>query len=194
MSTYGRNFGFRVSPRSENRMARFAVPATGARLPIGAPVVANVGAGATALTAYPSMPVQRVGLAAAAAAPIKGQSGLLVYEFAPAAFAGFDEYLTTYSDLDTAPLGATVQVVDGAYVKVVLKNTGANEFLHNRTYAARNMVAPANLAGVAVGAYLTPGVGNDTAGYWAVGDVTNGWLVVTSVDATRGEVEARLTF
>ena len=48
---------------------------------------------------------------------------------------------------------------------------------------------------VVVGDYLRPGVGDDTSGYWTeTATEADGWLVVTSVDATRQEVEARMTF
>ena len=123
MGTYGRNFGFRIVPESRNRKGRFAAPATGSRLPIGVPVVADTAAGTTSLTAYPTQNVQTVKLATGAQAPVEGQSGILVYEYGPAAFAGFDPALTLYSDLDTVPLGANVQLVNGPNVKVLLKNT-----------------------------------------------------------------------
>jgi len=48
---------------------------------------------------------------------------------------------------------------------------------------------------VAVGDYLTPGDGNDAAGYWKeTSTAANGWWVVTSVDSTNGVVEAELNF
>jgi hypothetical protein len=48
---------------------------------------------------------------------------------------------------------------------------------------------------VAIGDYLTPGAGDDVSGYWAeTATAANGWLVVTKVDADRGELEARLNF
>jgi hypothetical protein len=44
-----------------------------------------------------------------------------------------------------------------------------------------------------VGDYLTPGTGNDSAGYWAeTASAANAWLVVTLVDSARQEVEAEL--
>jgi hypothetical protein len=48
---------------------------------------------------------------------------------------------------------------------------------------------------VAVGDYLTPGTGNGTAGYWAeTATEANAWLIVTAVNASTGEVEARVNF
>ena len=48
---------------------------------------------------------------------------------------------------------------------------------------------------IAVGDFLTPGVGNDSAGYWAeVGAGATAWLVVTGIDNARAEVEAQLLF
>ena len=197
MGTYGRNFGFRITPDSQNRKGRYAVPVTGNRLPIGAPVQADPATGVTALTAFPNMPVEFCKLATGAQNPVQGQSGLLVYEYGPAAFAGFDPELVSYSDLDTVPLGANVQMVNGPNVKVVFRNTTASTFLHVRTYAGRNMVAPAVLGATpaTVGTFLTPGTGDDTNGYWTTtANAAQAWLVVTAIDTVRGEVEAHMAF
>jgi hypothetical protein len=197
MGTYGRNFSFRVTPKNENRGGRFAVPSTGNRLPIGVPVVADTSAGVTSLTAYPTQNVQTLKLATGAQAPVAGQSGILVYEYGPAAFAGFDPLLTLYSDLDTVPLGANVQLVNGPNVKVLFKNTAASTFLHVRNYAARTMVAglTAVTPSVSVGSFLTPGTGDDVNGYWqTTATQSQAWMVVTSVDSNRLECEAHLLF
>jgi hypothetical protein len=86
-------------------------------------------------------------------------------------------------------------MVSGSEVKVVLRNTADRTFLNTRSYAGRVMVAGLGATPtLAVGDYLTPGTGDDDAGYWAEGTAANGWLVITNVDAARGEVEARLTF
>lgn len=189
MSTYGRNFEFRVPPYGGQRGARYVLPADAdADLPIGAPVRVADGATPDAMGLLP------VDLATGAQAPKAGLSGILVFEHAPAAFAGQDPSLTTFSDLGTAPRGRAVQVVAGDRVKVVLRNTTDRTFLQMRNYTGRVMVAPANLGTLAVGDYLTPGTGDDDAGYWAEGTAANGWLVVESVDTARGEVECRLTF
>jgi len=48
---------------------------------------------------------------------------------------------------------------------------------------------------VEVGEFLTPGVGTDDDGYWAVTtDPTEAWLVVTHVDGSTGLCEAILNF
>jgi hypothetical protein len=190
MGTYGRNLEFRIPPQSENRAGRFSAPITGNPIPIGAPVIADTGAGTDALGR------QIVELATGAQAPIGGQSGIAVFEYAPAAFAGFDPFLTTYSDLSVVPLGQAVQVVSGPYVKVVFTNTVAELFLGQRQYTGRTMVAGLSATPtVTVGAFLTPGIGDDNDGYWAV--TTNeavAWLVVTLVDPVRVQVEARMLF
>ena len=133
----------------------------------------------------------------AQAKPLPGKGGILVYEYGPAAYAGDDPFLTTYSDKDTAPAGAAVQVVNGTDVKVVLRNTDDETFLHVRDYEGRTFVAGIGIATptLAVGDMLTPGTGDDTDGYWAeTGTAANAWLVITKVDNDRGEVEARLNF
>ena len=117
MSTYGRNFEFRVAPKSVNRSGRYYLAGTD-DVAIGAPVIVDDPATENDLGLVP------VVLATGATnKPIPGQGGILVYEYGPAAFAGDDPWLTTYSDKDVAPAGSAVQVVNGDYVKVVLRNT-----------------------------------------------------------------------
>jgi len=192
MGSYGRNFEFRFPPETENRSGRFYLQNAGATVPIGAPVTVDASPVESALGLLP------VSLATGATAtPRPGMGGIAVYEYGPAAFAGNDPYLTTYSDKDTVPAGAALQVVSGQEVKVVFTNTVSNTFLATRTYASRTMVAGVGGATptVTVGNLLTPGTGNDSAGYWAAtGTAANAWLVVTKVDNTRGECEARLVF
>lgn len=190
MATYGRNLTFRIPPMSENRAGRFTAPVLGT-IPMGAPITADLSAGTDALG------LQIVKLAAQAAAPIGGMSGLAVYEYGPAAFAGFDPLLTTYSDLGVCVAGKALQVVDGTYTKVVFANTIAETFLGVRSYPGRIMVA--GLTGVtptiSVGQYLVPGVGDDVNGYWqAQSSATGAWMVITSVDTVRVQVEARMLF
>jgi hypothetical protein len=189
MSNYGRNFEFRVPPVHGQRSGRFSVPTTGTAIAIGAPVALD---GAAALDAGGRA---KVALVTGATVPVSGVHGIAVYEYAPAAFAGDDPFLTVYSDKDTIPLGAAVQVVSGTEIKVVLRNTVDETFLNTREYDGKVFVAPANLTGLAVGDYLTPGVGDTTDGYWAeTATVGEAWLVITKVDTARGEVEARMTF
>lgn len=187
MPNYGRNFEYRVQPHHGQRGSRFATEADQPAVPIGAPVTVVTGED-TGGRAY-------VRLATGAQAPEIGMSGIAVFEHGPDAFAGVDPQMTTYSDFGDAPVGAAVQMVSGPPVKVVLRNTAARTFLTARQYAARVMVAPANLAGLAVGDYLTPGVGSDAAGYWAETALpAEAWLVITKVDTARGEVEAKMLF
>lgn len=189
MSNYGRNFEFRVPPRSGERAGRYYL--SGADdIPIGAPVVVDTAGDENDLGLLP------VELATGAQAPpANGMGGIAVYEHAPAAYAGYDAALTTYSDIDTVPAGKAVQVVSGATVKVVLRNTEDETFLNTRDYEGRVFVAGLGATPtLAVGDFLTPGTGNDNAGYWAESTAENGWLVITKVDNDRGEVEARFTF
>lgn len=188
MSSYGRNFDFRVPPLPEQRGARYITPSDVA-LPIGVPVKVT----ATTVDAQGRNPVV---LATGVTTKRSGTTGILVYEYAPAAFAGTDPNLTTYSDLGSAPLGAACQVVSGKTVKVVLKNTSARSFYGQRTYPGRIMVSGLGATPtVAVGDLLRPGVGDDTSGYWTeTSTEADGWLSVTGVDTTRQEVEARMTF
>ena len=195
MSTYGRNFDLRVPPEGAHRGSRYALdPAGTATVHIGAPVVVVDGStdsGGRLLVDLPSGEVAK---------PLPGQGGIMLFEHAPSAFSGYDEQITTYSDLGTAAAGAAVQVITGLNeVKVVLKNTEETVFLHTRTYAGVTMVDETLGGGtptVEVGNFLTPNTSpSGTNGYWQVTDTAaNGWLVVTSVDAVRGEVEATLNF
>lgn len=190
MSSYGRNFDFRVTPKGGQRQGRYFNDDTIA-IPIGAPVIlsgANDGLG-------------RQGLVLATGAqnkPLPGKGGIIVYEYAPAAFAGHDSVITTNSDLDTAPKDKAVQLIHGIDVKVVLKNTTINTFGGRTGYpATRKMVAGIGQATptIVAGDLLTPGVGSDTDGYWAeTSTAAEAWLVVTSVNNDTGEVEARLNF
>lgn len=189
MASYGRNFEFRVPPVHGQRGGRYVLAGDDA-LPMGVPVKANLDQRDDLTGAL------EVELATGAQNPVKGQCGILVYELDPGiGLGGVDPVLTTYSDYDTAPVGKMVQVVSGDMVKVVFRNTEDRTFLQTRAYAGRVMVAGAGATPtVAVGDYLTPGTGDDDAGYWAEGNATNGWLVVESVDVDRGEVEARFKF
>ncbi len=186
----GRNFEFRVPPYGGQRSARHALASDSAAIPIGVPILVDDSEDETTL----GLTVVR--LATGSQAPQPGLCGIAIYEHAPAAFAGYDPFLTTYSDIDTVPAGGAVQMVFGDTVKVCLRNTVDRTFLNTRNYEGRTMVAGMGATPtVALGDYLTPGTGNDNAGYWAeTGSATNAWLVVTKVDVDRGEVEARMMF
>lgn len=197
MGSYGRNFDFRVMPFQGRRGARFMLSTavtTSTLVPIGAPVTYD---GAVDTSGY-GHGVVGVKLALGAQAPRDGLSGIAVYEHAPAAFAGYDPALTLYSDIDFVPKGKLIQVVNGDTTKVVLTTTVARSFLHNRDYTGRVMVAGiggATSGDAETGSKLTPGIGTDAAGYWATtSTASEGWLVVTSVDQTNLEVEAKMLF
>ncbi len=186
--SYGNNFEFRVSPISEHRKARFVTPTTGARIPMGAPIQADVSEDPNALDMQPV----ELGLSST---DTFGLRGLCVYEHIQQ--IGVDQDLSNWSDFDTAPLGAAVQMVSGSEVKVCLRNTVDRVFLGVRTYPGRVMVAGTLGSTVVAGTYLEPVVTtpNDTNGYWEVASSeADAWLVVESVNADRGEVEARLLF
>lgn len=193
MSSYGRNFDFRVPPQPEQRGARYVTPATGTPIPIGVPVEVT----GTAADVNGRNPVA---VATGATPKRQGLAGILVYEHAPAAFAGTDPARTTYSDLDTAPLGAPVQLASGPSVKVVLRNDDGTAFAGSvgnpggATHNARVMVA--GIGALQVGDFLIPAAAPDDAtGYWAeTATEADAWLVVTAVNVARGEVEARMTF
>ena len=191
MSNYGRNFEFRVPPHSSNRSGRYFLDAGSNTIPIGAPVVSTLNGTVNALGLHP------VTLATGAQdRPLPGEGGIAVYEYGPAAFAGDDPWLTTYSDKDVVPALAALQVVNGPDVKIVLRNTDDETFLNTTDYEGRVMVAgsPATVT-VDVGEYLTPSTGNDTDGYWEVtATAAEAWLVVTKVDMARQEFECRLAF
>lgn len=208
MGTYGRNLEFRVPPMSEYRQGRFSAPVTplsGANtagggtagtglIPIGAPIVADLTAGQDALKR------QIVKLSTSADVggdvPAPGLGGLAVYEYGPAAFAGFDPLLTTYSDLGVCPAGQAVQMVHGNHVKVVFYNTVGEFFLSQRQYPGRVMVNGLGATPtVSVGDYLIPGSGDDVDGYWqSTATETGAWFVITSIDTVRVAVEARMMF
>ena len=207
MASYGRNFDFRVPPKSGQRSGRWVLTDSGLDnaivgegtsttiLPIGVPIghdsayvdLTNAdeftNAGSAKLIYNPTV-------------AISGLHGILVYEHAPAAFAGNDPYLTTYSDIDTVTVGKLCQMVSGRDVKVVLTNTTSRTFLNTRAYTGRTMVAGIGVSTptLVVGDYIGPGTGNNTAGYWVESNLANAWLVVTAVDNDRAEVEARFTF
>jgi hypothetical protein len=110
--------------------------------------------------------------------------------------AGLDPVLTTHSDYGTVPRAKSLQVVAGDRVKVALRNTETRTFYGAREYEGRTMVAGMGATPtLQVGDFLTPGTGDDTAGYWAeTGSAANAWLVVENVDLDRGEVECRFLF
>lgn len=190
MASYGRNFEVVTVPDARHR-TNHVTPTTGVNLPMGVPVDLDTAYAPNALSLQP------IKLASADTAALPQGQGILLYEYAPNAFAGVDPNLTLYSDLDTVPLGAACQVIHGVSdgIQIILRNTSASTFLNTRTYTGRTMVA--GLGGatptIAVGDYLTPGVGNDSSGWWKeTAVVANGWLRVVSVDNARSELVAEI--
>jgi hypothetical protein len=179
MGSYGRNFDFRVVPDERDRRGRIFLD-EGADVAIGAPFIIADDADADALRTD-ALPAT---LATSSQIPKRGLSGIGIYEWLD--FNQFDPLWTTYSDRDVIPDQRQFQLVSGAGIKVVFRNTAARTFMHTRDYAGRIMVAGMGATPtVGVGDYLTPGTGNDTSGYWAR---------VTNVDALRQEVEAEFLF
>lgn len=188
-----RNAQFRVSPRHGERGSRFVLDTASDALPQFVPVVvtgANDGLG----RAVVELATDDGGNLDK---PMPGQGGILIYE--QFRYDGSDTAITTYSDKDTVDAGSPVQVITGAgHVKIAYRNTSAATFYTRADYpTARVMVAGVSIATptVAVGNMLTPGVGNDTDGYWKeTSDAAEAWLIVTSVDASTDTVEAVLNF
>lgn len=185
--SYGRNFEFRSTPEHGERAGRYFLDSA-TNLAIGVPVVLSGEVDA----------VGRLGVELATGEtvkPLPGQGGVVVYEHIQS--IGVDPYATTYSDFDFVPAGEPVQVVNGTANKVAFKNTTDDTFLTRSSYpTARVMVAGMGATPtLEVGAMLTPGAGDDSDGYWAeTATAANAWLVVTAVNTTTGEAEARLNF
>lgn len=190
MSNLGRNFELLQEPEPRHRLGRFRLK-DGLTVPIGVPLAVPTGTGTD--------PNGRLTLelAAEGSAPKVGTTGIGVFIWSWNWERGQDPVVTTTSDMSMVPLAAPVQLVFGTEVKVRLKNTVSRVFQGQRTYAARKMVAgvTAVTPSLAVDDLLTPGVGNDTDGYWKeTSDASLAWLRVTSVNGTTGEVEAQVIF
>lgn len=190
MGSYGRNFDFRITPEWNQRGGRYVL-ANGADIPIGAPVsIANGATQSVELTgALPA--VLETG---ATPTPKKGLGGIAIYEHLD--LHQLDPQYFTYSDRDMVPDGKMFQLISGAGIKVVFKNTEDRTFLQTRDYEGRIMVAGFGATPtLAVGDFLTPGTGDDASGYWAeTGSEANAWLVVTGLDTLRHEIEAMFLF
>lgn len=187
MTTYGRNFEFRISPPPEQRLGRYINGDN--PIPIGAPVAVAPGT-------EPDVNGRlQFELATGATAPVTGLHGIAVYEHL--VYDGFDPVSRSESDFGDVPANQPCQLVYGKVNKVVFRNTTEETltFLGNRNGTPRVMIAPADLTGIAVGDGIRPGAGDDTAGYWeAAGAGEDAWFIVTQVDPDRGEVEAQMQF
>jgi len=119
-------------------------------------------------------------------------SGLAVYEHIQ--FQGVDPFLTTQYDppFNVAPSGRMAQVVHGVGVKVWFKNTPDSTEYDGRTEVGATYITT-SLGSLSIGSGLKVGAN----GTWVLSTDSTGadwWLVVESVNATTGLVEARLTF
>lgn len=191
MTNYGRNFEFRAQPHQRERGARYVLDPEGDEIPFGAPVVVDEDAVDSGLR-------QVLVPAEGDIEPVAGKTGIALYEHAYEAYYGQDPVLTTFSDIDKAPLGKSVYLVFGDGVKIVLRNTVARSFFGQRNYPGRTMIAGVNAAtpSVQVGDLLRPHDDpSDANGYWQVASGgEDAWLRVESVDGDRNEVEARFLF
>jgi hypothetical protein len=190
MGSYGRNFDFRIAPQWNQRLGRYVL-AEGAAIPIGAPV--EIAAAATQSDDFTgALPATLA--TGATTTPRRGFGGIAVYEHLD--LNQLDPLYATYSDRDTVPDGKLFQVVSGEGIKVCFRNTVARTFLETRDYDGRIMVAGFGATPtLAVGDLLTPGTGNNSAGYWAeTADATMAWMVITGLDHDRSEIEAMLLF
>lgn len=91
------------------------------------------------------------GFLKAATDAIPRQVGVGVLWFEHIQYIGVDPNLVLYPDFDTAPANAYAQIISGAGVKVVYKNTAAVTLVDGRT---RPAVAPWLPTSVALGKYL----------------------------------------
>jgi hypothetical protein len=220
MASFGANFDFRIPPKAAARGSQWLSPSTatagtqsagggtiafssgnltfpGGLLPIGAPVVwdSSGGPNGNGKDPYGRLYVKLAGVGVTTANA--GLYGVLVYQYGPAAYAGYDPYLTVYSDLGFVPMNQGVIVVHGdPATKMVLRNTTATSFLGLQGYPARTMIAGIGATpDITVGDYLIPGNGNDIDGYWeSTATAAGAWAQITWVDSTRAEVTAQLLF
>lgn len=190
MGSYGRFGDFLQSPRPEDRLGRY-VNGSGVTIPMFVPVKVPNGAhvdgnGQMALA-----------LATGAQAPVKARAGIAIFENPTPDIPGLDPVLSRADDLDYVPIGAACQLVSGDYVRLRLVNAGAYDLYGQRTYPGRVMVAGLGGATPAIteGDLLTPGVGSDSAGYWAkTVTAAEAWLRVTAVYNDSSELDAQFCF
>lgn len=185
MGVYGRRFHFLVPPLPHDRYGRCV---TSGAIVIGTPV--ELGSTEDANGQRP------LTLRTTAVAPQKGKHGILVYENPFDTAPGFDPIQYAFGDFDTAPDAAPAQMVSGGYIRFRLKNVAAETVQGQKTYAAKKMVAGIGVATptLAIDDFIGPGPGDDTNGYWQESDSAHAWAIVTHVDNSTGEVDARLLF
>lgn len=193
MSNYGRQGSFLQTPLPHDRLGRYIVGDD--PILMFAPAIVPSGA---VVDVNGRLPLE---LATGAQAPRKTRSGIVIWESPWGADRlggpGLDPVLTRASDVDTAPANTAAQFISGTQVRLRLNNRAEFSFDGQRTYAARTMVAGLGGATPTVeeGELLTPGVGTDADGYWAVtATAANAWLVVTAVNNDTGELDAQFLF
>jgi len=170
-STYGFNFGFRVSDETRRGSeGRFRTPQTGAPLLIGTAVEIDPGNPGFLRPCAANRPL------------IPGISGLLVQEeqFDLSIFES--PYVDSF-DLGVAKLGRLSVITYGEGVKVWFKNTPANNTRPNRPLPAVNI---ANVTGLNLGDQL----GWDGT-RWAA-SATEKWMTVSAVNPAAGYFEGVL--
>lgn len=191
MSTLGRFAEFQVSPQPEDRLGGFK---TGS---VAIPQLAPVRRPSATTTKDIIDGLVAVELATAASTPKLGETGLCVWEQPYPNLLLDQPGIKRASDYIDAPRRTAIQVVHGTYVEVVFRNLSSEDLLFEGLgeYDGRNMVNPTDLATLELGDLLTPGVGNDTDGYWAVtSTASEAWLRVIDVDASVGMVAASVLF
>lgn len=189
MGTYGRHVNQLQGPIPQHRLGRYVAAEQLLQwVPVQVPDDAEVDGNG-------QLPLE---LCTGATAPKVGQHGIAVFEQPDANMQGYDPVLTRASDMDQIPAGASLQLVHGHEVRVEYRNfPDAVSFDGQRDYPARIIVAGVSIATPTVGLFdlLTPGVGNDTAGYWAkTADEDLAWLRITDINTDLGLVQAQLLF
>lgn len=175
MTTYGRFCSFRASPYPQQRDGHCRNG--NAVLPQMAPVV---------IASQSAVDGRNVLALAGEAATPSPNAGVILYEDPWFSRVGRDPVTTTSSDIDVVPANAPAQrVLLVGNVKILVQNLSAGDldFDGMRSYDGRNMFKPADIAGLAVGDYVTPGAGNNTDGWWKkAAGASTGWGQVAEVD------------
>lgn len=187
MGNYGRHVNVCQPPLAEHRAGQYIA---GEDLVQWCPVVASGNPDANGQI--------EVNKETGATVPLIGVHGLVCYEQPDANFVGYDPLLTRASDMGDIPAGSSVQLVRGPETVLEFRNFPEVTSFHGmRDYPARIVIAGVSIATptLAVGNLLTPGVGDDTDGYWAeTANEDEGWLRVQSIDTDLGLVVAQVLF
>lgn len=173
-STYGLNFGFRISDESRRWTAgRWRTPATGSALLLG-----------TAVEQDPAAPTV-LKVSAANAKLLPGVRGLLLQEEFD--YSIYETDITDSFTRGVAKLNRLSVVTGGEGVKIWLKNTAGSTRADGRVIPAVTMF---DATSVAVGR----GLAWDGSKWVDVADPfgATSWMTVTSYNATTGRLEAVL--